>query len=122
METKDIANKLVELCRQGKNEEAVDTLFSPHAVSVEAFAPPGGQQESKGMEAIRAKGKWWRENHEVHSSSVTGPWPHGNRYIVGFQMDVTNKPSGRRMKLDEAALYYVENGRIVREEFFYPGM
>ena len=122
MDTIEIAKKLVELCRAGKNEEAVNTLFSPQAVSVEAFAPPGGQQEVKGIEAIRGKGKWWQDNHEVHASSVTGPWPHGNRFIVGFQIDVTNKPSGRRMKLDEVGLYTVENGKIVREEFFYSGM
>jgi ketosteroid isomerase-like protein len=118
----EIAKKLVDLCRQGKNDESVATLFSTQAVSVEAFAPPGAQQEAKGVEAIRGKGKWWRDNHEVHAASVTGPWPHGNRFIVGFQFDVTNRPSGQRMKLDEAALYTVENGKIVREEFFYTGM
>jgi hypothetical protein len=57
--------------------------------------------------------------HEVHSANVTGPWPHGDRFIVGFQYDVTNKPSGKRMKLDEVGLYTVSKGKIVREEFFY---
>ncbi len=122
MNTMEIAKKLADLCRQGKNDDAVNTLFSTQAVSVEAFAPPGGQQEAKGLEAIRAKGKWWRDSHEVHSASVTGPWPHGNRFVVGFQFDVTNKPSKQRMKLDEVGLYTVENGKIVREEFFYAGM
>jgi ketosteroid isomerase-like protein len=32
---------------------------------------------------------------------------------------VTNKPSGNRMQMDEAGLYTVSNGKIVREEFFY---
>jgi hypothetical protein len=75
-----------------------------------------------GIEAIRGKVKWWQENHEVHSSTVTGPWPHDNRFSVGFQVDITNKPSGRRMKLDEVGLYTIDNGKIVREEFFYYGM
>ena len=119
MSTLDIANKLVDLCRQGKNEEALSTLYAEDAVSVEAVAMPGAPQEAKGLAAIRAKGEWWFTNHEIHSASVTGPWPHGNRFIVGFQYDVTNKPSGRRMKMDEVGLYTVENGKIVREEFFY---
>lgn len=119
MSTQDIANKLVDLCRQGKNEEALSTLYAEDAVSVEAVAMPGGSQEAKGLAAIRAKGEWWFTNHEIHSASVTGPWPHGNRFIVGFQYDVTNKPSGRRMKMDEVGLYTIENGKIVREEFFY---
>ena len=36
-----------------------------------------------------------------------------------FTYDVTNKPSGRRMQMDETALFTVENDKIVREEFFY---
>lgn len=122
MNTMEIATRLVELCRQGKNDEAVKTLFSDAAVSIEAFAPPGGTQEVKGMQGILGKGEWWRNNHEVHSASATGPWPHGNRFVVGFQYDVTNKPSGQRMKMDEVGLYTIENDKIVREEFFYAGM
>jgi ketosteroid isomerase-like protein len=119
MSTLDVAKKLADLCRQGKNEEAVSTLFAENAVSVEAVAMPGAPQETKGLAGIKAKGKWWRDNHEVHSASVTGPWPHGDRFVVGFQYDVTNKPSGQRMKMDEVGLFTLENGKIVREEFFY---
>ena len=120
MNTMDIANKLVDLCRRGKDDEA-KALYADSAVSVEAMAMPGAQQEAKGLAAIKAKGDWWRDNHEIHSASVTGPWPHGDRFVVGFQYDVTNKPSGQRMKMDEVGLFTVENGKIVREEFFYTG-
>jgi len=34
-------------------------------------------------------------------------------------MDVTKKPSGKRMTLDELGLFTVRDGKIVREEFFY---
>jgi ketosteroid isomerase-like protein len=68
---------------------------------------------------VKGKGEWWLANHEIHSASVTGPWPHGDRFVVGFQYDVTNKPSGKRMKMDEVGVYTVRNGKIVREEFFY---
>jgi len=118
MSTIEIANKLVELCRQGRNMEA-KALYAEHAVSVEAFAPPGAQKASQGLAAIRAKSEWWVANHEVHSAHVAGPWPNEDRFIVGFQFDVTHKPSGQRMKMEEMALYTVEKGQIVREEFFY---
>lgn len=117
MSTMDIARRLVDLCRKGRNAEALDTLFAEDAVSVEAG--PGGPQEMHGRAAIRGKGKWWQDNHEVHSASITGPWPHGDRFVVGFNYDITNKPSGTRMTLDEVALYTVRDGKIVREEFFY---
>ncbi len=119
MTTIEIAKRLVELCKQGKNMEALNTLFAQDAVSVEAMAMPGFQQEAKGLAAIKAKGEWWLANHEVHSAAVTGPWPHGDRFIVGFSYDVTNKPSGKRMQMDEVGLFTIRNGKIVREEFFY---
>jgi hypothetical protein len=119
MSTMDIAKKLVELCRQGKNAEARETLYSPDIVSVEAGAPPGGQRESVGIEAVRAKSAWWADNNVIHSANITGPWPHDDRFIVGFQYEVTYKPSGQRLKLDEVGLYWVRDGKIVREEYFY---
>lgn len=119
MKTMEIARKLVELCTQGKNMEALNSLFAQDAVSVEAAVPPGMQREAKGLAAIKAKGEWWIANHEVHSAAMTGPWPHDDRFIVGFQYDITNKPSGNRMKMNEVGLFTVKNGKIVREEFFY---
>lgn len=119
MNTMDIAKKMVDLCRQGKNMEALSTLFADDVVSVEAAASPGMEREARGLSAVKAKGEWWMANHEIHSASLTGPWPHDDRFIVGFQYDVTNKLSGQRMKMDEVGLYQVCNGKIVREEFFY---
>ena len=119
MNTMDIAKQLVELCRQGKIKEAINTLFADEIVSVEAGAPPGMEREARGIAALRAKSEWWLGNHEIHSAAVTGPWPHDDRFVVGFQYDITNKPSGQRVKMDEVGLYQVRDGKIVREEFFY---
>jgi len=119
MTTFEIAKKYVELCRAHQNHIALETLFSPDAVSVEAVAMPGTAAESRGLKAIGEKGKQWLANHEVHSSKLEGPWPHGNRFAVRLTYDVTNKPSGRRMQMDEIGLFTVDNDKIVREEFFY---
>jgi len=119
--THEIATKYVELCKAHQNHVALETLFSPGAVSVEAMSVPGGEASVQGLAAIKDKGKAWEANHEVHAAQVDGPWPHGDRFIVRFTYDVTNKPSGRRMQMDEVGLFTVENGKIVREEFFYTG-
>ena len=118
MNTQEIADKLVALCKQGKFEEA-KALYAPEAVSVEAGAPPGAQREAVGLAAIQAKSEWWSANHEVHSMQVAGPWPHDDRFIVGFKIDVTMKPTSHRFTMEEMALYTVKDGKIVREEFFY---
>ncbi len=117
--TMDIAKKYVELCKAHKNHEVLETLFSPDVVSIEAGAPPGKSAESKGVKAVAEKGKEWMASHEIHSANVDGPWPNGDKFIVRFSYDVTNKPSGKRFQMEEAALFTVAGDKIVREEFFY---
>ena len=119
MTTLEVGKKLVELIKQGENLQAIKTLYSQDIVSVEASSMPNMPAEMNGMDAILGKNKWWVDNHEVHSANCEGPFPHGDRFIVRFNYDVTNKPSGKRMQMDEAALYTVQDGKIVREEFFY---
>ncbi len=119
MSTMEIATTLIDLCRQGKNHEAMTTLYAKDIVSNEAGAAPGMPQEITGIDAVLAKGQWWMDNHTVHEATFGGPWPNGDQFIVMFKYDVTNKPSGNRFMMEEAALYTVKDGKIVREEFFY---
>jgi len=119
MATQNIAKRYVELCQAGKNDLCVDELYAKDAVSVEAAAMPGMEKVVKGIDAIHGKSKAWNENNVVHSAEVIGPYPHDGRFAVRFAFDVTNKPSGKRMKMDEIGLFTVENGKITREEFFY---
>jgi ketosteroid isomerase-like protein len=121
-EAQDVGKKLVELCRQSKNVEAVDTLYSPNIVSIEVSGGPDMPARMEGLDAIRGKNEWWMANHEVHSAQTEGPYPHGDRFIVHFKYEVTPKAgpmAGRRMTLDEAGLYTVADGKITQEEFFY---
>ena len=115
MTTQEVANKLVALCSQGKFDEATDALYSPDIVSIEAGAPPGMSRESKGLQAVKAKGEWWTNNHEVHSAKVEGPLIAGSHFAVTFKLDVTFKPEARRFTMEEIAIYKVVDGKIVYE-------
>ncbi len=119
MTTLEIAQKLVDLCREGKAEEAISSLYSSDIVSVEAMPAPGSSREVQGIEAVAAKALGWIANHDVHSANVEGPLVAGPHFTVRFTYDITNKPSGRRMMMDELAMYHVKDGKIDREEFFY---
>ncbi len=120
MSAKEIGQQLVAFCKEGKNMEAINALYHNDIESVEAVAPPGGERIAKGIDAIRGKNQWWAENHEIHSAEVAGPFPHGeDKFAVRFNYDVTNKPSGNRMKLDEVAVYSLQDDKIIKEEFFY---
>jgi hypothetical protein len=121
--TMEIGLKLVELCNKGKAMEAITTLYSPKIVSIEArTGNPQLPQRMEGLTAVKGKAEWWEKNHTVHSGKAEGPWPHGDRFIVRFTYEVTPKVgpmAGNKIKLDEAGLYTVKEGKIVQEEFFY---
>lgn len=119
MSVSEVANRYVALCKEGKFEQVLDELFASDAVSVEAFAPPGADRVVSGLPAIKAKGAQWGNDHDVHRLETFGPYPNGDRFAVRFVVDVTHKPSGRRLSMDEMGLFTVENGKISREEFFY---
>jgi SnoaL-like domain len=120
--TYEFGQKYVALCKEGKNDECVNTLFAKDAVSLEALPPPnGGDRTARGLDAIHGKSKWWRDNNTLHKAEIFGPYPHDDRFAVRFLYDVTNKGSGKRMTMDEVGLFTVKDGQITKEEFFYSG-
>ena len=121
-DTLTVGKRLVELCKQGKNDEAMDTLYSPDIVSVEAGGGGNMPAKMEGIAAVKGKSEWWVANHEVHKAEAEGPYPNGDRFVVHFKYDVTAKAgpmAGKRFVMDEAALYTVKDGKITHEEFFY---
>jgi ketosteroid isomerase-like protein len=117
MDNKDIANRLVALCREGRNLEAIETLYAEDVVSLEVMDP---MREVRGREGVLGKARWWQGAHEVHGASVDGPWPNGDQFIVRFHFDITQKETGNRVQMDEVGLYTVRDGKIAEEKFFYP--
>lgn len=118
MNVQEVANQLVEFCRQGQYEKAHNELYCDHAVSVEpAFAPV---PKVEGIEAIRTKGQQWQEMvQEFHSAEVSEPIVAGNHFSVTMKNDVTFKEMGRQ-QMEEVCVYQVKDGKIVSEQFFYP--
>ncbi len=76
-----------------------------------------GSPESRGIDAVRAKTDWWVNNMQVHSTKVSGPFVARDRFVVQYDIDVTEKDSKKRMQLSEVGVYTVKDGKIVREEF-----
>ena len=75
MSSMDVGKKLVDLCRKGKFKEAMESLYDPKIVSIEAQSPPGKPARMDGIDAVRGKAEWWEKNHEVHKCDVEGPGP-----------------------------------------------
>ncbi|MCL1634945.1 nuclear transport factor 2 family protein [Luteimonas sp. SX5] len=120
MNTEQIAKRLVELCREGKYEQAQDELYAQDAVSIEMEGAPGGASGNvKGLDAIREKGRKWQESIEtIHGGSVGDPIVAGDWFSVAMGIDATYKGMGR-MDMKEICVYQVRDGKIVHEQFFY---
>ena len=120
-QTKAIAEKLVAYCAADQTENCLNELYHQDAVSIESTAMPGAESAAtNGLDGIRAKHEWWYNSFEVHSADAQGPFLHGeDRFGVIFSFDATNKESGTREAMTELGIYTVENGKIIKEEFFY---
>ena len=117
--TATVAEELVSFCKAGDFKGAIDSLYSPDIVSIESMGDEKMPREQKGIDAIRAKGQWWADNHLVHGTVVDGPYVGDDKFAVYYNFDVTFKPNGKRTPMEEMALYEVKDGKIVREQFFF---
>jgi hypothetical protein len=118
MTTQQVADRLSELFKENKWEQAQDELYSEDAKSIE---PEGAQglKSVDGLAAIKAKAAEWNQMvEEFHGGWAGDPIVAGNHIAVAMGLDVTIKGAGRT-NLDEIAVYEVKNGKIVKEQFFF---
>lgn len=118
MTTQEIANQLVELCRKGDFGTAQAELFAQDAISVEPYSTPDFQKETKGLDAIKAKGeKWMSMVEKTHNMEVSDPLIATNSFACTMRMHVTMKQHGE-MDMKELCVYTIKDGKILKEEFF----
>lgn len=117
MQTTEIANRLVALCRERKWEVAQRELFAADAVSIEPYPTPGFEKETKGLPAIIEKGHKFEAMVEtMHLLSVSDPVAATNSFACTMRMDVTMKGQGR-MDMSELCVYNLKDGKIISEQF-----
>lgn len=96
MTTEEVGKGLVERCRKGDLKGAVDAYYSPDIVSTE---PQGDNPVSRGLDAIHAKTQWFESTFTVHGLKVSEAFVHGDQFAVEFDLDVTEKASGKRSRM-----------------------
>ena len=118
MTTKELAIRLVDLCRNGKIEEAKEELFAQDIVSLE---PREGilPKETKGMEAIRKKAELFISMVEnFYGSTISDPVVAGDYFSVAWDTDLQMKGEPRKTN-SELCVYKTSAGKIISEQFFY---
>jgi hypothetical protein len=115
--TREVADRLVELCRQGQFEAAQTELYADDAVSIEAEGAP--VEVVEGLAAIMEKARQFMSTIEqFHGVVVSDPLVAGDYFTVSMALDTTAKGRGR-VTMEELCVYEVDNGQIVSEQFFY---
>jgi len=117
MTTKQIADRLVELCRKGDFDTAQKELYADDAISIEAQAMGPFQKETKGLAGIQEKGKVFMGLvEETHNLVISDPVVADHSFCISMLMDATMKGMGRNSST-ELCVYKVKDGKIVSEEF-----
>lgn len=118
MTTQEIANRLVDRCRQGKTEEAKEELFAPGIISIE---PREGllPKETKGMDAIRKKAQLFVSMVDsFYGDTISDPIVAGDYFSLTWTSDLKMKGGPRQINT-ELCVYKTSGGKIVSEQFFY---
>src|SRR5215470_12438814 len=105
MSVETVGRKFVELCRQGKNFDVMRTMYAADIVSVE-----GDGKETKGQQPVIKKSEDWVSDKTFHGETVAGPFFNGanpDQFAVYFTFDVILKATGKRITLEEVAIYTV---------------
>lgn len=118
MTTTKIAARLVDMCRNGKVEEAKEELFSEDIISIE---PNEGllPKETRGMDAIRKKAELFISAVEnFYGSQISDPLIAGDYFSIAWHTDIQMKGEQRKITT-ELCVYKTKNGKIISEQFFY---
>jgi len=117
MNTEQIAKRLAELCRKGDFETAQKELFANDAISIEPYETPEFAKETKGLDAIIAKGHKFNDMvEEMHGANVSEPIVAGKSFAMVMSMDMKMKGKDR-MNMSELCVYEVKDGKVVSESF-----
>lgn len=117
MNIQEIANKLVEHCRNGSWSAAHQELYSENAVSLEPAGAPN--ERTEGIDAITKKGEEFDKMVEkVHSISISEPLV-ADRFITFTTTMEADFVGMGKITMDEVSVYEVKDGKIVTEQFFY---
>jgi hypothetical protein len=117
MTTREVAARLVALCREGRVETAQKQLYAEDAINIEPYGTPAFPKETRGLSAIIEKGhRFTAMIEQVHSISISDPLVAGSSFAYAMQLEATIKGHGR-MNMDELCIYEVKDGKIISERF-----
>jgi ketosteroid isomerase-like protein len=108
-----LARRIVDVT-VGNDIEAALSLYADGVESIEPGAAP-----TVGIGAVRRKFTTWRESIGEATWRPLLVCTEGNTILIEWAARITFTTTGRPLDFREVAVHEVENGKIVRERFYY---
>lgn len=114
----EVADKLVALCREGKNVDAINELYDDNVVSIEPESSPMPGKTTGKKAVLESTNQWYSSVEEIHSVYISDPIVSGNFFACTMDIDATYKNRGRN-EMNELCVFEIKDGKIVTSQFFY---
>src|ERR1700744_4264444 len=114
----EVAHRLVDLCREGKNVDAINELYDDNVVSIEPESSPMPGKTVGKKAVLESTNQWFSSVQEIHSVYISDPIVTDNFFACTMDIDATYKEHGRN-EMNELCIFEVKNGKIVSSQFFY---
>src|SRR5258708_7311594 len=111
MTTLEVANRLIELCKEGNFIQAQQELYHADIVSID----PDGSKTVSAANMLAKEQRFLANLEKMGAISYSQPLITGSFFTVVLKMEIKN--TGHR-DLEEVCVYQVEQGKIVFEQFF----
>ena len=92
-------------------------MLSLYADSIESQEM--GEAPTYGIEALKKKLERFNKRASSQRWHARNLWVDGQTVIVEWEAQLTLRPGGRKVVLNELAIHEIRNGQIVRERFYY---
>jgi hypothetical protein len=113
MSIKENVQKLIALAEQGKFMEAIQEFYAEDATMQENNAPP-----RVGLAALLENERRFLASIKGITGKVDSFIADGNRAAINWIFEVTNL-KGQKTTLNEIAYQLWQDGKIIREKFYY---
>jgi len=119
MSTQENVEKLIELVQRGEFLEAIEKYYAPNATMQENLQPASMRT---GLPALLEGERQALARFHFHQHRAASFVVNANRAAINWIFEVSEQ-SGKRYVLDEIAYQEWQDGKIIRERFYYdPGL
>jgi hypothetical protein len=114
MSIQNNVERLIELVKAGDYLTAIESFYALDATMQENNLPP-----RSGLPALLENERLMMQNFkQIHQSTAISYVVDGDRAAINWLFDITLQDGGR-FQLDEIAYQQWQDGKIVRERFYY---